>query len=283
MKKKILILGMAIAILFSVLAFGAGTCVIYDPRVEELLEQVRELEDRLRLVEEENRLLREQEKLREYQAEARRELREFVNEMRRYESFLRLGVAIFAHVDDGLDAIDEAISKDEVDKALEAVKGAVADLVAMFEELDWAFSECRNFALHASVDNTTVSYGDYFVVEIKLKNLTGRDVGIGFSRGAGVFFQFTSGIIFDEWSTHWINYDTVYFERNGILYSMYKKRINYRAFCARADRRNIIVVGTDIFWWVGDTVISNILLAKGWDVTIADYVDCLCWSCIRGF
>ena len=305
---KVAVFSVVLVMLFSVLAFGAGTCVIYDPRVGELLEQVRELENRLRVVEEENRLLREQGELREHQAEARRELRGFVNEMRRYESFLRLGVAIFAHVDDGLEAIDEAISKDEVDEALESAKGAIADLVAMFEELDWAFSECGNFALHASVDNTTVSYGDYFVVSAKLVNMSGRDLELfsthpyssflrptsivmcccGFERMSNGYVELAHLIASDRarainWASPCEQTGWIFFERSGIftveLDSLRVCRETFRLFCDVL--RHVLWLSIDFIWMDVDYPIGEWIqpFDRRIRMTITDYPPCYCWDC----
>lgn len=47
MKRKIIILGMALVMLFSVSFFGAGRCVLYDPERTVLLNRIEELERRL--------------------------------------------------------------------------------------------------------------------------------------------------------------------------------------------------------------------------------------------
>jgi len=79
MKKKILVLGVAIVLLFSVVAVGTAACRFYDPSRTELLARLAEFEERLDALEEENRILRGQVALWEYRADAIRELREFAD------------------------------------------------------------------------------------------------------------------------------------------------------------------------------------------------------------
>ena len=46
-------------------------------------------------------------------------------------------------------------------------------------EREWGYSECGNFALSISVEQTTLSQGENFVVDVRLKNLTENNVEIG--------------------------------------------------------------------------------------------------------
>jgi len=166
---KVVVMSMALVMLFSVMFFGAGHCVMYDPRVAELQRRIEELE-------EENRLQAERVAFYEYRANAKLELKEFVDAKRRSASFVRIGGVVMSHLMDGLEAIGVASDRLEVNYALEEAKGKIYEVVVLFEDREWEFSDCGKFALHVWLENNEVYWEDGLVFHVMLKNLSAKDM-----------------------------------------------------------------------------------------------------------
>jgi len=118
----------AIVMLLSVFAFGAGNCVMYDPRVAELERRLEELEEDNRLqaervqeLERENGVLR----LEVHRNTAQLKLIEYSDTFDESDYYADDWEQLQGHIEYGLDVIRQSANKNEIDKALLAAKQAL--------------------------------------------------------------------------------------------------------------------------------------------------------------
>jgi len=161
MRRRIIVLGMALVMLFSVTFFGAGRCVIYEPIPEPCPI------------------------LAAHKANAIVELQEHAFELGE-RNFTRVNWDVVqGYVDDGIVDIILASNIDEVNEALAGTKENMGE-VEMWDQmgLEWGFSECLSFALHVEITTQRefiglfpwLNYGDYFDITVKAKNLIGKSI-----------------------------------------------------------------------------------------------------------
>jgi len=177
MKKKILVLGMAIILLFSVVAFGTAACRFYDPSRTELLARLAEFEERLDALEKENRILSGQVALWEYRADAIRELREFADARGEWNFRLANWNIIQSYIVGATTAIIAAENNATIEYVVEKTKGYIRAIRLITEE----------FLLTISVEETTVPQGENFIIYVELKNQSGEDVEIVFDDLFGIY------------------------------------------------------------------------------------------------
>jgi len=132
---KVVVMCMAVVMLFSVSFFGAGHCVMYDPRAGELQRRLEELE-------EENRILRLE--LRRF--EAARELTEFFEGFDEDDYVWWNWGYIERYVEEGIEAVGEAESVGEIEDILASVKTSIHAVPIR----EWGYSECGRFAFSLS-------------------------------------------------------------------------------------------------------------------------------------
>jgi|GEM_PF-2467839 len=190
--KRIIIFAMAVVMLFSVIAFGAGHCVMYDPRVGELQRRIEELE-------EENRILRLE--LRRF--EAVRELGEFFECFDEEDYVWWNWGYIEGFVERGIEAIGEAESIDELENILLSTKNNIHAVPIR----EWGYSECGRFALSLSL------WG--YVVDENLHGMPGNRGG----RASVIYHEFRN--LTDE----------EFLIRGGFFYDMPWERWNFLRSC----------------------------------------------------
>ena len=187
---KVVVMGVVAIMLFSVFAFGAGHCVMYDPRVAELQRRIEEIEEENRLqaervqeLERENGVLR----LEVHRVSAKLELREFVYGFDSYNYFDDDWDELMEHMREGLENIDSADGMVEIDAALGAAKAAIDGVLIRRRVV---YSECGWFRSVVSVDRNRFNRWDHVEVTASLENLSGRDLYVHFNnRVGGPFFE----------------------------------------------------------------------------------------------
>jgi len=162
---KVVVTVMAMVMLFSVIAFGAGHCVMYDPRVAELQRRIEEME-------EENRLQAER------VAELERENEALRLELARSVAIIRLWEhlegfdensfsvnnwnRVIAYFEDGLNNLSEVASTDKITSVLAEAK----------ENMDSVPYE--DFVLRILDEDITVYCQRDILVNVEFINQTGR-------------------------------------------------------------------------------------------------------------
>jgi len=157
MKKKLLALGVAFVMLFSVAAFAGANCELpngNDPCAELVV----------------------------HREAAVVELGEFVNSLDEHDFCEANWTRIEDYFEGGVAGINAAADKAGVNYALAGAKARIGDVeeMSIMESREWGFSECGRFALRISVIKATLSWGENFVVNVQLKNQSDVDVEIGF-------------------------------------------------------------------------------------------------------
>jgi len=152
---KVVVMGVVAIMLFSVFAFGAGHCVMYDPRVAELQRRIEELE-------EENRVLRLE--LRRF--EAIRELGEFFDEFDEEDYHSWQWNRIVAYFEIGITSIDEAVDINEVNSTLKTTKENIYNV------------PYESFVLRILEDYIIAYYGECIWVNVEFVNQTGMTVWV---------------------------------------------------------------------------------------------------------
>jgi len=286
MYKKLLIFWIAVVMLFSVIAFGAGACESYGPNMTELERRIEELERKLGEQ-------AEQLALSEHRASAVAKLRDYAESKRRYDSFARISGVIMSHMSDGMKAISEAADITGINEALTEAKGEIGDVVDLFEERDWEFTDCNNFAIHIWVNNTTLAYGEYLEIRVKMKNLTGMDIEFYFWNNqesqleiAVISHFYPYGGESRRWHFDWIHrYEfssRVFFERHGISQiEIEPQRVEHELFSHSCEViRRFIWFSTPQFWWLGkyEEIGGRVLFNSRINMTITG-LECPCWQC----
>jgi len=204
MFSKVVVMVMAVVMLFSVSFFGAGHCVMYDPRVAELQRRLEEME-------EENRILRLE--LRRF--EAARELREFFDEFDEEDYTWWSWGEVERHFDEGIEAIDEVVRIEYVEYALEVAKYRIGSV----SRREWGYSECGRFSLEVWMfvipywESIRPHYHDTHreivtVIELKnISNTTYRIRGIDYTSDFGLQFRYVylypSGVSCNRYGITW--------------------------------------------------------------------------------
>jgi|GEM_PF-1652696 len=179
---KVVVTVMAVVMLFSVIAFGAGHCVMYDPRVGELQRRIEELEDENRLqAERVAELERENEELGEENRVLRLELRriEAVAELEEFfegfdeddYSIHRIGLLnnwyrVVAYFEAGMTNIGDADSIDEIETVLEKTKTAMAGV------------PYELFAARIVEEEIFIYHGDDIAINLEFINQSGFSIVI---------------------------------------------------------------------------------------------------------
>jgi len=134
---RVVVICMAIVMLFSVSFFGAGHCVMYDPRVAELQRRLEEME-------EEARLQVDRIALYEHRVGAIVKLEDFVGGLSRHDYLHQDWVEnIPRFFKDGIREIALANDIDEINNIVASVKYNIERLPSK----QWGYSECGRFAL----------------------------------------------------------------------------------------------------------------------------------------
>jgi len=87
---------------------------------------------------------------------------------------------IQGHVATGVEVINNATDKVGVRSARDAAKHQIGIVPRRDSKMEreWGYSECGDFALSISVEQTTLQQGENFVVNIELRNLSGNELEI---------------------------------------------------------------------------------------------------------
>ncbi|MCL2556747.1 MAG: med21 domain-containing protein [Firmicutes bacterium] len=168
MTKRIIVLGIALVMLFSVVFFGAGSCQFYDPSRTALLERLAELERRIAELEEETRVLR----LPQQRLDAVEELEAYVDELDRGDYANWNWIMIEKYVEAGAEAINVADSSDNIKYELALAKSNIRSV----QKREWVYSECGRFTLEIYLwDREPWSDGTPTVsVGLELRNITDK-------------------------------------------------------------------------------------------------------------
>ncbi|MCL2676098.1 MAG: hypothetical protein FWE84_05940 [Firmicutes bacterium] len=168
MFKKIVCLCAALVLVFSAFSFTAcGDMLGLQWQIDELKKQVAQQADRIAELEQENERLAGEvaELLTEYKNLVKAQL-EVYAAVKGEDNYSEQNWAIIMElVADGKTAIDAAMNKSEVDSALEAVK----------QWIDKIPQNIEGFELTISAEETILSQGQDFKVNVELKNMSGRD------------------------------------------------------------------------------------------------------------
>jgi len=173
MVRRVSVLALVAIMLFSVFAFGAGSCQIYDPRltemqrkIEELEEQARQQAERTKELEEQNRALR----LWQHKADAVAALHNHL------DTFDERGISEISwmrmqrYFEAGILSINEAESVKAVDEALKRAKENIDSVPYM------------DFEFRIVEEEIIVNYGEDFRVNVEFINQTGVTVVISITR-----------------------------------------------------------------------------------------------------
>jgi len=149
MRRRIIVLGMALVMLFSFVMFGASSCEVYDPRLTEMQRRIEELEEAARLQ-------TERVALHEHRASAVLKLEEHAADRGQDNFTIENWSVIQSYVVDGVLAINAALDKNEVDAALEEAKENI-DLVEdnFCEEMAYILS-------HFDLSDPKVVWDEYY-------------------------------------------------------------------------------------------------------------------------
>jgi len=233
MKKKVLVIGMALIMLFSVLAFVGASCEpsTNDPyaelnahranaivklgdfvdaldvddftlanweRIEEYLEvgvkaintaadkagvdyALAEAKGRIDIVD-----TIAYAELNEHKANAVVKLNDYVDVLDADDFTVVNWGRIEGYFEAGIKAINAATAKRYVDFALAEAKGRI-NSVELWDDMgrEWGFSECGRFALSIVVKEPTLPQGQDFIIDVKLRNLSGEDIYIAIDGSVG--------------------------------------------------------------------------------------------------
>jgi|GEM_PF-2801457 len=121
-------------------------------------------------------------KLSQHQAEATQTLQEYVFNLGEENYSIESWQRVLVHLENGKQAIDNATNIDNVELALAQAKQRV-NAVTQLKNETTGYSECGRFLFMISVYDTTIFYGESFIVDVGLKNISGERLKVGWNFG----------------------------------------------------------------------------------------------------